>query len=154
MALESTDCVAVLRAVDIFADFPQEFLSRLATVAEVRTYSAGDSVVSEHEPATAFFVVTRGRLEVFRSDVDGGRTAVAVIAPPQFFGEMALLHEGTRLATVRAAEASECVVLERSAFEAEMRRDPNAAAVLATRLARRLNALMGRGHARLDGKPA
>ncbi|HEY7270164.1 MAG TPA: cyclic nucleotide-binding domain-containing protein [Dehalococcoidia bacterium] len=138
-----TDCAAVLRAVDIFSDFPADFLDRLAAVAELREYAAGATVVSEHEAADSFLVVTRGAVDVYRSDVGGGAQPIARLGPDRFFGELALLHGGARTATIRAAEASECLVLGKAAFDAELRRDPNTAAVLATRLARRINVYLG-----------
>ncbi len=72
------------------------------------------------------------------------RSVVATLDPGQFFGEMALLRDGTRVATVRACEDAECLVLEKADFDAELRKDPNSAAVMATRLARRINMLRPR----------
>ena len=63
-----TDSEQVLRSVDVLADFPHEFLERCARVSELRTYAKGETVVSENEPAKAFFVLTKGRLEVIRED--------------------------------------------------------------------------------------
>jgi CRP-like cAMP-binding protein len=57
---------------------------------------------------------------------------------------MALLTHGTRTATIRAREDSECLILEKSDFDAELRKDPNSAAVFATRLARRINMIRPR----------
>ena len=134
---ERTDCEAVLRSVDIFADFPEEFLRRLAAVSELMEFPAGTVIVKQGDPATAFFAVTKGMLEV-SVDQQGRSQAIASLHPGQFFGEMALLTKGNRMATVRATDDVECLVLEKHAFDAELHRDPNAAAVLATRMARRV----------------
>ncbi|HXH21209.1 MAG TPA: cyclic nucleotide-binding domain-containing protein [Dehalococcoidia bacterium] len=139
-----TDCEQVLSSVDIFADFPREFVRRLAASARLETYAAGDVVVRQGDAATAFFVVTSGSLEVLRSEGAAGEFVAATLGPGRFFGEMALLREGHRTATVRAREASECLILEKSALDAELRKDPNSAAVLATRLARRINMIRPR----------
>jgi CRP-like cAMP-binding protein len=140
----ATDCAEVLSGVDIFADFPREVLERLAGAAELRTYGAGETVVRQGDDAEEFFVVTRGRLEVVRNEAVGNIVA-ATLDAGQFFGEMALLQEGHRVASVRASDDAECLVLGKRQFEAEMRRDPNAGAVMATRLARRINALRAGG---------
>ena len=136
-----TDRGEVLRSVDIFSDFPEEFLGRLAGVSELRTFAKDETIVTQHDPATAFFIVTRGRLDVIHRDERAGAVILACLEPGQFFGEMALLNTGTRTATVRASEDAECLVLEKAAFDAELRKDPNSAAVMATRLARRINRL-------------
>jgi CRP-like cAMP-binding protein len=100
--------------------------------------------VRQGEPATTFFVVTKGCLEVIRSEDGLGELVAATLEPGAFFGEMALLREGSRTATVRAREDAECLILEKSAFDAELRKDPNSAAVMATRLARRINMIRPR----------
>jgi CRP-like cAMP-binding protein len=139
-----TDCAQVLAGVDVLSDFPHEFIDRCAAVSTLRAYKAGETVVSQGEPATAFYVVTQGRLDVIRDEAGAGPRVVATLEPGHFFGEMALLREGARTATVRAREDAECLVLEKADFDAQLRRDPNAAAVLATRLARRINAIRPR----------
>ncbi len=135
-----TDPEKVLASVDILADFPHEFIERCARVATLRSYAAGEVVVREGDPSSAFYVVTQGCLEVMRSDA-GQEFVVATLGPERFFGETALLREGHRVATVRASEDAECLILEKADFDTQMRHDPNSAAVLATRLARRINML-------------
>ncbi len=139
-----TDPEQVLASVDILADFPHEFVARCARVAAVRSYASGEIVVRQDDPAIAFFVVTRGCLEVIRNEPGLGERVEATLEPGHFFGEMALLREGTRVATVRACEDAECLVLEKADFDAELRKDPNSAAVMATRLARRINMIRPR----------
>lgn len=139
-----TDCQQVLASVDILADFPVDFISRCAEVATLRNYKMGETVVRQDDPATAFFVVTHGSLEVVRDSEGVGPLVIATLEPGAFFGEMALLREGARTATVRARDDAECLILQKSSFDAELRKDPNAAAVFATRLARRINALRPR----------
>jgi CRP-like cAMP-binding protein len=136
-----TDKKATLQAVDVFSDFPPEFVERCAAAAELKSYAPGEVVIEQDQPATAFFVITRGALEVVRDQPPARPVVLTTLGPGRFFGEMALLREAARTATVRAAEDSECLVLEKSAFDVELRRDPNTAAVLATRLARRINML-------------
>jgi CRP-like cAMP-binding protein len=139
-----TDCQQVLSAVDILADFPPGFIRHLADASRLESYRAGDIVVRQGDAATAFFVVTAGSLEVLRAEPGLGEFVAATLEPGRFFGEMALLHHGARTATIRAREDSECLILEKSDFDAELRKDPNAGAVMATRLARRINMIRPR----------
>jgi CRP-like cAMP-binding protein len=130
----------VLSSVELFEDFPKEFLAGLAAASETRSYSKGDEIVRQGEPADAFFVISRGTAEVALSH-DGQEHVIATLGKGSFFGEMAFLREGTRTATVRAASDADCIVLTRSVFDAELRRHPNEAAVLMPRLARRLRVI-------------
>jgi CRP-like cAMP-binding protein len=131
------DARQVLASVDIFSDFPPDFIDRCAAVAGLRSYPKGTTVVKEGEIATDFYVVVKGYLEVIRWD-GTSEGLVAVLEPGRFFGEMALMDPGTRTATIRASEDAECLVLSKSDFDGELRRDPNAAAVFATRVSRRI----------------
>jgi len=139
-----TDPEQTLKSVDILSDFPAEFLSRCAKAARLQSYGAGEAVVKQNDPATAFFILTRGCLEVIRNEPGIGEVVAATLEPGSFFGEMALLKAGTRTATIRACEDAECLILEKAAFDAELHKDPNSAAVLATRLARRINMIRPR----------
>jgi CRP-like cAMP-binding protein len=133
-----TDIAQALASSRIFQDFPEGFIQRLADVSRLQRFAAGEVVVREDEPATAFYVVSEGAFEVTRAD---GTTpaVVATLGPGDFFGETALLREGTRTATIRSLGEGACTVLPKDGFDGEMRKDPNAAAVLATRLAARIN---------------
>jgi CRP-like cAMP-binding protein len=111
----------------------------LAAVSELLVFPAGTVIVRQGDLATAFFVITRGAVEVIRDQPPLAEFLAASLHPGHFFGEMALLKEGERTATIRTSEDTECLVLEKHAFDREMYKDPNAAAVLATRMARRIH---------------
>jgi len=69
-------------------------------------------LVSEGEIAKAIFIVETGRLEVLKSEEDGGRAhRIAVLRPGMSAGEIALLDAGARSATVRALEDSRVLVI-------------------------------------------
>ncbi len=125
--------------LEIFSDFPPQFLDHLAARAAVRRFAAGDVIVHERDPAEAFFVLTAGSVEVLREAT--GDRVLARLQPPSFFGEMAISRDGTRTATVRATEDVECLVISREDFDFELRHHPNEAAVLMPRLARRIHAI-------------
>ncbi len=130
-----------LAAVEILSDFPRDFLKRVAEASVTQAYAPGEVIVREDEAASAFYVVTAGTVEAVRAAGTAQEQVVARLGPGSFFGEMAILREGSRTATVRATGDAHCLMLRKTDFEAELRRDPNAAAVLAPRLARRLRVI-------------
>ena len=117
MTLEET-----LANVDIFSELPQADIARLAKVTVVRQYKDGDVIVREGELGVAFYVVSRGQVEVFKSTGPNPDQVqvVATLGEGSFFGEMALFDNHMRSASVRAKGPCECLVLTRWDFNAEL----------------------------------
>lgn len=80
-------------------------------------YPAGDYIFRAGEPATDFYVVDQGEVEVLSSgNGDRGSEIVAILGPGDFFGEHALIDSSGRSTSVRARTDVEVVVLGRSVF--------------------------------------
>lgn len=102
----------------LFSHLAAERLSALAMQLEVRTVPAGEAVVTEGDGGDAFYLVESGALEV----VSEGRR-VGTLGPGDHFGEVALLRDVPRTATVRALEASLLLRLEKGRFVAAIASD-------------------------------
>ena len=77
---------------------------------------AGDVVVRQGAPADKFFIIIDGEVEVVRDD-DGQERTLATLGRGQFFGEMAILRDTPRMATVRALTPTTLFSMERDAFQ-------------------------------------
>jgi MFS family permease len=106
-----TEALALLRPIPIFAPLPPPTLERLASQAVPVQVSTGTEVVRQGEPGDRFYVIESGRFEVA---VDGARTAE--LGPGEFFGEIALLRNVPRTATVKATADSKLLALGRHEF--------------------------------------
>lgn len=127
-----------LSSVPLFSRLERSDLARLAKAVVSRTFQQGEAIVNEGEQAVAFFVILKGRVEVSK-----GETRLAELGAGQFFGDMALLDGYPRVATVRALEPTECLVLSRWDFNAELRRSPNIAVAMLAVLSKRIRELEG-----------
>lgn len=78
--------------------------------AERENYAAGDCVFREGEFAMCAYIVESGRVEV-RKETFGGSFSVATLGPGELFGEMALLGDCNRTATVEAVEETVLLVV-------------------------------------------
>jgi ATP-binding cassette subfamily B protein len=87
-------------------------------------YSFGATIAREGEPADAFYVLASGRARVLTTGEHGEEVPLNVLRPGDSFGEMGLLDHGVRRATVRASGDVEALRLDRSVFEALVRRYP------------------------------
>ena len=79
-------------------------------------YRSGDYIVVEGEPGLNFYVVERGEVEVLRERRGEPTQILAVLGPGDFFGEMALVDNSPRVASVRARTAVEVLVMGKEVF--------------------------------------
>jgi len=101
----------LLRRIEIFAELPEPVLERLAAGATAISVAAGGVVVSRGELGNHFYAIASGKAVVERND---GTTRE--LGPGDFFGEIALLRDVPRTATVRALEPLRLFAVERDEF--------------------------------------
>jgi MFS family permease len=103
--------LSALASVPLFEPLPPTSLEKLARAAAAETVRAGTAVVTEGEPGDAFYVVVDGSLEV---GADG--VPLRALGPGDFFGEIALLRDVPRTATVIATTGSTLLAIRRMDF--------------------------------------
>jgi ATP-binding cassette subfamily B protein len=96
---------------------PAEVAAHVAARFVRAAYPFGTVIVREGEPADAFYVLVAGRARVVKRADTGEELPLNVLRAGDTFGEMALLGETTRVATVRASADVEVLRLDRAAFE-------------------------------------
>jgi CRP-like cAMP-binding protein len=95
--------IDALRSVSLFADLDDDELSQVALLFKLRRFAAGDTVVKEGAEGAAFFLIEAGEATV---SVRG--TERAALGPGDHFGEIALIDEGVRSATISATTDLVC----------------------------------------------
>src|SRR5262249_52251228 len=106
-----TEALQLLRPIPIFAPLPPPTLERLASQAVPVEVSAGEAVIRQGDPGDRFYAIESGRFEVA---VDGATTGE--LGPGGFFGEIALLRDVPRTASVKALTGGKLQALDRHAF--------------------------------------
>ena len=114
-----------MRAIPLFRHLGYKEQLAVLSLAVTRSYGPGAEIAVEEGPAEELFVVVRGRVAV-----EKGGVPIAELLPGGHFGELGLVDNGPRPATVRALEPTRCVVLCRNDLLSLMRREP----VLAVKL--------------------
>ena len=131
---EKTQLNRMLAGVPLFAKLKGNQLKSVATAfARERSYDAGEVIEDEGGSAVAFYLITDGSVEVRK-----GEKFVTKLGRGQFFGEMALLDNQPRSATIKAAEMTRCLVMPIWSFRATVQKDPKIAMGVMKELARRL----------------
>ena len=101
----------LLAAVPLFAMLPQATLELLSRQLQERTFDTGADIVREGEPGELFYLISHGNVDI----VHGGRT-ITRSGPGDYFGEVALLRDVPRVATVRTREPVTTYFLDRDHF--------------------------------------
>ena len=129
--------VVNLQKVSLFQNLNNRQLERLAKRFLERSFPAGQEIVTQGQGGIGFFIVVTGKAEAVRVRSDGDRIVVNSFGPTDFFGELALLDEGIRTATVTAIEDTTCLVLTRWDFQLELKQDAEMSLVILLELAKR-----------------
>jgi CRP/FNR family cyclic AMP-dependent transcriptional regulator len=93
---------AVLRAVPLFTSFTDEQLRTIATMVKRRSAPRNSTIMAAGDPTDSLYIVLSGRLKVMMSDADGREVILTIIGPGEFFGEMGLIDDSPRSASVLA----------------------------------------------------
>lgn len=132
------DIEELLGSVSLFSSLDRRAIASLAKQASRRVYSPGDTIVREGDTGTALYVIARGRVRVERGS--GPEThAVGELGPGEFFGELALIEDHPRSATVVALQETECLLFVVWEFRALLKEHPQMALPI-------MNALIARLH--------
>lgn len=81
-------------------------------------------IIEENTPADRFYIICRGKIEIFKLFEDGERFVLGVHSDGEFFGEMAILDEGLRSATARALTPTTLLEITRPDFETLLYKSP------------------------------
>ena len=128
------DWIPVLARVPLFAGVSKRHLGRIARAATTRRFSATTRILHVDDPGgKTFYVILDGQVSVLRN----GRR-IARLGPGEEFGEMALLTDSPRTATVVADTDVTVMCLSRSAFNKVLKSEPAVSVALLRTLAERL----------------
>jgi CRP-like cAMP-binding protein len=147
------DLLATLRNAAVGGDHPFDGLDLLRDVSpedrEVlraalvwREYAPGEIVFRQGDDGDALYVIARGSASVWLRDAASGQRRLMTFSQGTFFGEMALLDQERRSATLTADEKLACYVLDRAAFDRLREAHPRAGMALLANLGRELSLRM------------
>ena len=111
--------VELLKGVPLFADCSKKELTQIAQIADELDFSAGKPLIKQGAPGREFFVLVDGTAEVQR---DGRKIDTA--GPGDFFGEMALLTDQPRNATVVTTSPVDVLIVTARSFRSLVENNP------------------------------
>jgi len=126
-----------LKRVSMFEDLDQKSLEAIANAAVEQRYEPGQDIVRQGDTGVGAFIIRSGKVDVIQ-DRGGKETKLSTLGPGEVFGEMALLDEFPRSATVRAVEPTTALGIQRWHFRGILESHPQIALALLPMLTRRI----------------
>ncbi len=127
--------VELLQRVPLFSELDRKELENVARTMKPRTFGAGDTVAQEGQSGVSFWVIEDGQAKV-----SVGGEERATLGRGDYFGEIALIDEGARSATITAETELRCYGLTPWEFRPLAQTNASIAWKLAQALAKRLRA--------------
>jgi CRP-like cAMP-binding protein len=123
-----------LSNVRLFRGLDRKYLAQIAKGAHARSYEAGDVIVSEGEDGIGLYVISSGEVDVYQAR-EGGERHLRTMRAGEVFGQLALLTNHPRTASVRAISKTECLVFTAWSFRDMLADSPEIATHLVGTLA-------------------
>lgn len=116
--------IATLKQIPLFYGLSDEELSHIEASATAKTYAKGAIIINEGDPGSSMFLLMQGRVKVFVSDSHGKEYVLALLGPGEYVGELALLDDEPRTASVETEEQSTFLVIQKDDFLALLHNHP------------------------------
>jgi CRP-like cAMP-binding protein len=139
-AVDSSDRIALLAHVPVFAGLSEFDLAAVVAVSVLRRYEAGEVVFREGDEGDTCYIVRRGLARAIRQHSDGRSITLSHFGPGDIFGELAMFDDEPRSATVDVIEDTEVIGIPGRDMQRLMREHPEIAVKLTSALAKRLRA--------------
>jgi CRP/FNR family cyclic AMP-dependent transcriptional regulator len=134
----------LLALLPMFQHIGSKEIDELAEKMTLRSYPKHSLVMSEGDDSGAMFVIISGKIKTFLTDDTGREVVLGFHGPGECFGEMALLDENPRSASIMTTEACRFGLLTKADFMALLSQQPDMALSVIRYLTHRLRELTGR----------
>ncbi|HEY1522848.1 MAG TPA: Crp/Fnr family transcriptional regulator [Solirubrobacteraceae bacterium] len=138
MGTVSEETLELLRRVPLFMTLAPQELDQVAQVAVPRHFAANQVVFREGDSSDTCYVIRDGHVRAVRAHLDGRTITLAQFGPGDFFGELAMLDEERRSATIETLEKTEALAILGTDMRRLLREHPEISVKLIAALGRRL----------------
>ena len=128
----------ILKRVPLFSSFSDQQLSALLSCVQHRRFPRGALIVRAGDDTDALYIILSGRVKVLIPDDEGHEVILSMMGPHEFFGEMGLLDDQPRSASVEALEPCEMLRVSKAGFTACLKDNFDLAMQIIRNLVRRL----------------
>ncbi len=130
-----------LGRVPLFSALKPEELMKLAECLQRHTFDAGEEIIIEGDDDRRLFVIVNGAVDVIKGRGQRNERHLCTLGPRDYFGEMALIDNLSRSASVVAKETTEILSLDQQDFRKQIQNNPRAAFEMLNTLSQRIRVL-------------
>jgi CRP/FNR family transcriptional regulator, cyclic AMP receptor protein len=127
-----------LSEMSLFRDLDAVQLQTLCENLHSKTFPAGKTIINAEQPGEAVYLILNGTVKVHIEQTDGTDVLISILGSGDIIGEMSLLDNKTRSASVSTIEAANLLWMDRAAFQEALQTMPQLTINLARILAKRL----------------
>jgi hypothetical protein len=113
-----------LRSIGFLKDVDKAIVESMAKSLDSERYKAGKIVFKENDPADKLYIIVSGNVEISTKSSHGKKLRINILADGSWFGEIALIKDSSRTATVKPLTDCLLLTLERRKFEALLKKSP------------------------------
>ncbi|PCJ46143.1 MAG: Crp/Fnr family transcriptional regulator [Moraxellaceae bacterium] len=124
-----------LNKISIFEGLSEEEFATIDAIAVTRNYPKNSIIINEGDIANAMYMVTSGKVRVYVSDDQGKEFILNSMGPGEYFGELSLLDDEKRSASVITTEKSTFSIVYKEEFTKAVKDNPNLSMALLKNLA-------------------
>jgi CRP/FNR family transcriptional regulator, dissimilatory nitrate respiration regulator len=135
--------INTLRSCQLFTGLPPKDLQDIAEVTVIKSLSKGDYLFREGDPASGFYVIQRGSVNVHRVNAAGKEQIIHIFRTGESFAEVALASEKGYPADAVALEPSQVLLVQKNGILALLRRQPALALRMLGSMSSHLRVLVG-----------
>jgi CRP/FNR family cyclic AMP-dependent transcriptional regulator len=110
------DVLISLKNIPYFQDVPEEVLAKLADSANRKTYAKNTVIINEGDESGPLFIILSGKVRVYLSNEAGKSITLAMLKSGSYFGELSLLDDKPRSASVFTMEPTQCALIPKQTF--------------------------------------
>jgi CRP-like cAMP-binding protein len=138
MGVTGDQTIELLTRVPLFSTLAAEELEHVAHVAVPRSFSANQVVFREGDASDTCYIIRTGHVRAVRAHLDGRTITLAQFGPGDIFGELAMLDEERRSATIETLDETDAIAILGADMRRLLREHPDISVKLIAALGRRL----------------
>jgi len=113
--------ISILKDNMIFSNLSEKDLRQIAELSREVSFKKGETIIKENEIADAFYIIVKGKVEIIKEGEESQEEVLATKGDGEVFGEMAVIDELPRSATIRATTAIDLLRLDKDSFKKLLR---------------------------------
>jgi len=133
--------MSILNGIDLFDGLNEEEIAVIEDLSVSRRFAKNTVIIDENDKADSLYVIERGKVKVYLSDKKGKEYIINTMGAGEYFGELSLLDDDSRSASVMTTEDVNILVIYKQDFKNLLEKYPRIAIQLLKNLTQRIRKL-------------